>query len=213
MNILLINSTSTQLDNSLVEFFIQNEKFTTVTVLHIHPDFHSSNDISNELENSHRLSVFRCNGLAIPELTSLLFSKIVDSKPLSHVLYIEDPSPGQNGNFLSLSLTQLKKRVYNELLIKIHFFQILLREMKLVDPAIQIVIIVPPYAQTNLITNDIERAIIFSSSHMITTSIADEFDLYGITCNGIISNENLLDTLQWFLFEKKRQENCLKIKK
>ncbi len=206
MNILLINSTSTQLDTSLVNYFLQNKKITFVTILHIHPGFNSPKSIYNNYKDLHKLKSFSCNGLDTSEVSSLLGSVLLDSKPLSLVIFVENSDYSQKLDFLSLSMDQLKNRVYNEFLLKIHFFQNLLQEVKLVDPPIHIIVIVPPYAQTKLINDDIEQAIIFSGSHMLTTAIADEFNLYGITCNGLVANESLLNTLEWFIFEKKDLE-------
>ena len=201
MNILLINSTSNQLNRSLLDFFVQNEKFSFITALNINPGLNLETDLAIPNDKYYKLKMLTCNALDTSRLSSILSSFISENKPHFHVLYVEDPKVEQQNNFLSISFNKLKERVFNELMLKINFFQVLLKHLKSEELEIQIIIIVRPYAQTKLIDEKIEKNILFSSLHMLTTAIADEFIDFGISCNGIVANDSLVETLNWWFFK------------
>ena len=62
-----------------------------------------------------------------------------------------------------------------------------------------ILVLIQPYAQTSLTSSQVDRNILFSSLHMLTTAFSDEFVEKGIYCNGILADEHMLKTLEWFL--------------
>lgn len=203
MNIFLVNSTIRPLKKLLVDFFIQSEKFSFIVVLNVNPSIDLPSGVDTASTDNKILKTITCDGLRKEELSHVVLKLIADHKPITHVLYIEDPVITQRDDFFALSIPKLKESVQKELVLKINFFQILLQELKLEDPPLQILISVPAYAQTSLVTKNIEQRILFTSLHMVTTAIADEFKLYGITCNGVVVNEHVVDSLQWLLFEKK----------
>lgn len=205
MSIFLVNSTIRPLKKSLIDFFLQSEAFSFIVVININPSIDLASGVGTTSDDNENLETITYNGLQKEKLSYIVLKLITDHKPFTHAFYIEDPVITQENDFLSLELEDFKQNVQKEVFLKINFFQILLQELKLEEPPITIIIVVPAYAQTKLVTKNIEQRIIFTSLHMLTTAIADEFKLYGITCNGVLANEYLLDTLHWLLFEKKEE--------
>ena len=203
MNILVVNGSNKPLKKNLTDFLITRSEFSSVVVLerkrilNIDKKGILSTNVNSKLK-IHEVAFL--NKTQISLLVDNLFSSY---RTFSHILFIDEDMNDDQVDFPYFNIENFRSYFVNELMTKVNFFQTLLEKCKNESLEPSLIVLVPEYAQTKLIKDNITQSILFSSLHMLTTAIADEFIDYNIPCNGVLNDDTVVDTLEWMIFQNK----------
>ena len=199
MDILIINNSNNPVNTEIINYFVNN---STVEAIHIleGKEYSSKSHFSNgnsfiEFKVKFIQTDLR-NKFSLAPVLEKIFSSS-ESPPL--VLYCDPVLPDSEIKFSEFDIMAFKKYLDAEILKKIYVFQSLVSCLRPLQSKTNILVLIQPYAQTSLTSSQVDRNILFSSLHMLTTAFSDEFVEKGIYCNGILADEHMLKTLEWFL--------------
>ena len=202
MNILLVNGSNEPLKKNLLDFFVSRKEISIVVLLEQIKVLNKQKESILSSDFYPKLKTHEINYLDKKKMSVLMEEILLLYKSFSHIFYIDQNISTDQIDFLSIDLNEFKLYLVNELMNKVNFFQVILEKCTSSFKGKPVIILVPEDAQTKLIKNNVIKSILFSSLHMLTTAIADEFIDYDITCNGILIDETVNETLEWILFQK-----------
>lgn len=202
MNILVINTNFDPLKSNLIKFLLNNKDFKSIIILNFRINVITSETLPNAFDSFKRIYSLNIDLLDSESLSLMVNDLISKFKSFSYLIYNETIPKTTSENFGSISIPEFKSILILELQKKINFFQIFLKKLKDLSSGVKILILIPELAQTRLISGNMAESILFTSLHMITTAIADEFIDYHIICNGVIKTDRYLETINWLIDEK-----------
>ena len=201
MKILVINSTNYSLKDSLLEFVISKQNFSSIFILEKISGKTNIDSLMMKLNSHKEVLLSATDFLDKEKLTNILLRYFQGITDVFKVVFVEDLSIEYNGEFAQFDISGFRKTFLHLLEEKISLFQVLLSIIKQNNLSTQILILVPEYSQTTVIGENVPQSISFSASHMVTTAIADESIDFGLYCNAILETDSYIDTLDYLLFE------------
>ena len=203
MNILLINGSNKPLKNSLLNFFVSQKDFSLVVLVEKNNVINITKDNILSPDMHSKLNFYGIEFLDKTQVSLIVDKLFISYKTFSFIFYIDEDINNNQIDFSIFNIENFRTYLVNELMVKVNFFQVLLEKCKDESMKPSVIVLVPIYAQTKLIKDDIVQSILFSSFHMLTTAIADEFIDSNITCNGILNDDTVAETLEWIIFQNK----------
>ena len=127
------------------------------------------------------------------------------------LLYDENIRIADKFNFLTDNLLILKSQIQSELIKKILIVQSIIPLLEKSDEK-QIIFLTSDETNFENYKDNLIQNMLYSGFNMITTAIADEYIEKGFSCNGVIMNNEYVETLQWLLEQRNNAINGKLIK-